>query len=341
MAKQFTLVELEKLTGAKLVGDPNFLVEGVNELENANEKEVSFFANPRYLDVMKSSSAGVICTAKEAPLHEGRNYLISENPSHTFQIIAELIMKAKTTSAFVGIHPNATVADGVEIGESVTVGPNAVIDQLSSIGSRTTIHPNVTVGPGVSIGEDCVIYPGVVIREGCQIGNRVILQPGAIIGSCGYGYTPNAEGKHQKLEQMGIVIIEDDVEIGANTCIDRARLRATKIARGTKIDNLVQIAHNVEIGEDNLIVSQTGIAGSSKTGRHVVMGGQVGVTGHITIGDGVQIATRSGVSKSLTKAGGYRGSPAQPIEKYNRYKVYVRNIEKHVKRIKALEERSS
>ncbi|MBI5274463.1 MAG: UDP-3-O-(3-hydroxymyristoyl)glucosamine N-acyltransferase, partial [Chlamydiales bacterium] len=203
----------------------------------------------------------------------------------------------------------------------------------------TIIHANVCIQANVSIGNNCVIYPQVVIREGCEVHHRVVLQPGAIIGSCGFGYLTNEKGEHIKLNQIGIVIIEDDCEIGSNTTIDRARFKATRIRKGTKIDNLVQIAHNVEIGEHNIIIAQTGIAGSSKTGKYVVMGGQVGVTGHIDIADFVQIATRSGISKSITEKGAYRGSPAIPLNDYNRYKVKVRNIAEYVKRIEQLEKR--
>lgn len=192
---------------------------------------------------------------------------------------------------------------------------------------------------GATIGSDCHLYPNAIVRERCQIGNRVILQPGAVIGSCGFGYTTDNRGRHSKLNQVGIVIIEDDVEIGANTTIDRSRFKATVIGRGTKIDNLVQIAHGVVIGQDNIIVSQTGIAGSTRTGNWVIIGGQVAITGHITIADRVMIAARTGISKSITEAGKYGGLPAVPLKEHQRHSVYLRNIEKYVKEIKELQDR--
>ena len=336
---KFTLKELAALTKAELVGDPALQIAGVNTLEEATSEDVAFLANPRYLQNVQSTLAGAICIGKEIPLTVGKNYLISENPSHAFQQIVECLIP-KQNSAFTGIHPTAVIHETVRLGKNVTVGPFVVIDQNTTIGDNAHIHPHVSIGPGVTIGSDCILYPSSVIRERCKLGNRVTLQPGAIIGSCGFGYLPDALGHQHKLQQLGIVILEDDVEIGANTTIDRSRFKATIIHRGSKIDNLCQIAHNVEIGEDNLIISQVGIAGSTKTGKHVVLGGQVGVVGHIELEDGVMVSSQSGVSKSLKK-GKYRGSPAIPMQDYHRQEVYFRKLEEYVKKIKALEEKVS
>ena len=200
---------------------------------------------------------------------------------------------------------------------------------------------NAYIGPFTTIGQDCTIHPHVTIRERCQIGNRVILQPGAVIGSCGFGYSTDKMGNHTKLEQMGIVAIEDDVEIGANTTIDRSRFKVTKIGCGTKIDNLVQIGHGVSIGKSNLIVAQVGFSGSSSTGNWVVVGGQSGFVGHVSIADGVMIAAKSGISKSITKKGQFGGNPAVPLEEHQRTAVYLRNIKRYIDKIQALEERLS
>lgn len=339
MAKQFTLAELSELTEAILIGDPSHLISNVDGLVTASSDDASFLANARYAESMLTSKAGVICVDHETKLVDGKNFLISDDPSQLFQKIAELCLGGIfLPTAFTGIHPNAVVHESAQIADTATIAPCAVIDQGSHIGEGTTIGSNVSIGAGVVIGKECVIHPNVTIRDGSIIGNRVILQPGVVVGSCGFGYLTDERGKHQKLKQLGVVIIEDDVEIGANTTIDRARFKATIIKRGTKIDNLVQIAHNVEIGEDNIIVSQTGIAGSTKTGRHVIIGGQCGLTGHIELADGVQLATRSGVSKSLKQPGPYRGSPAIPLSTYNKREVQLRNIEKLIRRIEALEE---
>jgi len=195
----------------------------------------------------------------------------------------------------------------------------------------------VYVGPQSTIGMDCTLHPHSVVREATVIGNRVILQPGAVIGSCGYGYLTDRSGHHTKLDQLGNVVIGDDVEVGANTTIDRARFQSTSVQEGTKIDNLVQIAHNVEIGKHNLIVAQVGIAGSTKIDDHVVLGGKVAVNGHIHIGKGVRVAACSGISKSLPEAGDYGGVPVQPLAEYNRNTVYLRRVGELFQRLKAIE----
>lgn len=334
--KAFTLSDLAAKTSARLVGDPAYIISGVDTLEEATPQDVSFLANSRYREAMKHSQAGVICVDHQTPLIEGKNYLISDNPSLAFQAIAALLLSSHKKSGFQGIHPTAVIHPTAQIGQNVTIGPYAAIDQGVVIGAGTYIGPHVSIGSDVVIGENCILHPSSVVREQCRLGNRVILQPGAVIGSCGFGYIPDARGCYQKLEQLGIVVLEDDVEIGANTTIDRSRFKKTVIGKGSKIDNLCQIAHNVQIGPHNAIAAQTGIAGSSKTGRHVMMGGQVGIVGHVELDDEVMIATRGGVSKSLKK-GKYRGSPAMPINEYHRQEVHVRKLEEYVARLKELE----
>ncbi len=339
MQKSYTLSELAAKCAAQLIGNPSYIITGVNTLEEATSSDASFLANTRYTEAMKTSIAGVICVGPNGPIHEGKNFLISSDPSRAIQIIAELLLLSENRdSGFQGIHPTAVIHPTAQLGSNVTVGPNAVIDRHVKIGANTTICPNVSIGYEVEIGENCFIHPSCVIRERCRLGNRVILQPGTVIGSCGFGYTPDHLGRHIKLEQLGIVILEDDVEIGANSTIDRSRFKATIIKKGTKIDNLVQIAHNVEVGEHNIIAAQTGVAGSVKTGKYVMMGGQAGIVGHVELGDHVLIATRAGVSKSL-KTGKYRGSPAIPINEYHRQEVHVRKLEEYVQRIKELEKK--
>lgn len=335
----FTLAELAAHSAAQLIGDPNAVVLGVNTLEKATRDDASFLANSRYVHAMAQSEAGVICVNPGVPLTEGKNFLVSNDPSRAFQKIAELILPVGK-SGFTGIHSTAVIHETAQIDQGVSIGPYAVIDRNVSIGQGTTIGAHVSIGYEVQIGTNCYLHPSSIVREKCQLGNRVILQPGAVIGSCGFGFTPDARGHHQKLEQLGIVILEDDVEVGANSSIDRSRFKATIVRRGTKIDNLCQIAHNVEIGEHNIIAAQTGIAGSSKTGKYVVLGGQVGVVGHIELEDGVMVASRGGISKSLKK-GKYRGSPAIPIEEYHRHEVHVRKIEEYFERIKELEKKVS
>lgn len=332
-----TLSELALLTGAQLIGDPHHTIAGVENLDAALSHEAAFLENPRYTRQLESTQAGVVfihTSLNDFPA--GKNYLVTPHPSLAFQKVVEIFIKTPQTG-FIGIHPTAVVHEEATLGEGVTVGPHAVIDRGVKIGQNTHIGPGVYIGPETSIGADCYLHSHVSVREGCEIGNRVTLQPGAVIGSCGFGYFTDARGKHTPLKQLGKVVIEDDVEIGANTTIDRARFKETRIQRGTKIDNLVQIAHQVDIGQDNLIVSQVGIAGSTKTGKNVVMGGQVGVAGHLTIANGVMLAARAGVSKSLLEPGPYSGAPALPLKEFYTLYTQQKNVGKLSQRLKELE----
>jgi len=332
-----SLSQLAQLTNAKLHGNPEHIISSVADLESATESDASFLANSRYTSLLDKTRAGVICVDHTTALTEGKNYLICKDPSHTFQQIAKALLGDRKSTGFLGIHPTAIIHEKAQIGKNVSIGPYAIIDQDAEIGDHTSIGPFAYVGVGAFIGKSCILYAHSVIREYCSIGDRVILQPGAVIGSCGFGYITNEKGEHVKLEQLGNVILEDDVEIGANSTIDRARFKTTKICKGSKIDNLVQIAHNVEIGEHNILASQTGIAGSTKTGRYVMMGGQVGIIGHLEITEFTQIGSRGGVGKSLKKSGKYAGSPVMPLAQHNRVQVHLRNLTTYVKRIETLE----
>lgn len=339
MNKSFTLSELATRTNSHLVGDPNYQIQDVCDIESATEKDASFLSNPRYSKAMQKSKAGVVFVNKTFPLMANRNFLVNENPSKAFQQVVELFHQdAEVLTGFAGIHSTAVIHKTAKIGKNVTIGPHTVIDQNVIIGDDSFIGSGCYIGPDTKIGSQSIIHPNVTVRERCHIGNRVIIQPGAVIGSCGFGYLTDEKGKHTKLKQVGRVIIEDDVEIGANSTIDRARFKSTRIGKGTKLDNLIQIAHGVELGEDNIFAAQSGIAGSTKTGRCVMSGGQVAIAGHIEIGDQVMIAAKSGVSKSLS-SGKYNGIPAMPLEDYNRNAVYLRNIEKFIEKIKKLEEK--
>ncbi len=336
---EFTLQELAKLVEAELVGEASLVIRGVEELLNAGEEDASFCANPRYFPLLEKTKAGVVCVLAEAPRIKNKNYLISKDPSATFQKLITLFLKnQQIPSGFSGLHPTAVIHPSVKLGAHVTVGPCSVIDAECVIGEGTVISAHVSIGPRVKIGANCLLHPQVTIESGSILHNRVILQSGSVIGSCGFGYTTTAHGHHIKQDQLGIVVLEDDVEIGANTTIDRARFKTTTIARGTKIDNLVQIGHNSQIGPYNLIVSQTGIAGSVKTGRNVVMGGQTGTVGHVTIADGALFAARSGIKKSILKPGKYGGNPAISLDESNRESVHVRKIKDYAKKIKELED---
>lgn len=344
--KSFTLQELAQLTQSKLVGDPSHRIFQVADLESAGVEDVSFLnklsfgQSSRYDQAMRKSQAGAIFVHPDTPLDANKNYLLSEDPSRSFQQVLEALHgTSRSLSGFKEIHPTAVIHPTAKIGKQVIICPYAVIDQDVIIGDHTFVGSHSYIGPGTQIGADCIIHPHVTIREQCIIENRVILQPGAVIGACGFGYTTDRQGKHAKLNQVGNVIIEDDVEIGANTTIDRSRFKSTLISSGTKIDNLVQIGHGARLGKDNMIVSQTGIAGSVETGRHVVMGGQCGIAGHLKICDGAILIAKSGVDKSITEPGRYGGSPVVSLMDHNRTSVHLRNIDKHVKEIKELASR--
>lgn len=332
----YTLSQLAKLTGAELFGDPHYVITGIENLDAASAEHAAFLENPRYEKQLSSSQAGVIVVHPSIALNQSKNYLISPFPSLAFQKIIELFI-VSPPSGFQAIHPTAVCHPDAEIGENVVIGPYAVIDRGVKIGPRSKIGASVFLGAETVIGADCLLHPHAIVREGCQIGNRVILQPGVVIGCCGFGYFTDHMGQHVHLKQLGKVILEDDVEIGANTTIDRARFKTTRICRGTKVDNLVQIGHQVELGPHNLIVAQVGIAGSTKTGHHVIMGGQVGVAGHLTITDQVMLAARAAVSKSLLQPGAYSGAPAAPIKEFNSHLVQIRSFPKWIQRLKDLE----
>lgn len=340
LKKTFSLRELATLTDSKLVGDPDYCISNVESLELATPSDASFLANQRYEKAMLKSQAGVVFVASSEGLPSNRNFLLHSDPSRAFQQAAEAFYgTGNELSGFEGIHETAVIHPTATLGKNCVIGPNAVIDKNVIIGDSTTISAGCYIGPSVKIGSFCLFHPKVIIREKCSIGDRVILQPGAVIGACGFGYLTGRDGRHTKLNQLGSVVIGDDVEIGANTTVDRSRFKSTVIGRGTKIDNLVQIGHGVTIGEDSIIVAQTGIAGSTKIGKNATIGGQVAIAGHLEICDHVMIAGRSGVTKSLMDSGIYAGIPAKPRGEHNRMTVYLQNIGEFVKKISALDER--
>lgn len=334
---KISLKELAELTQSKLNGDPNFHIEGFADLANARANEISFYSPPpfdrdRQQKTLQETKASALFVTADISVPSVPNILVHENPSQAFQQVVEAFTP-DSSSGFTDIHPTAVIHKSAQIDKGAQIGPHVVIDQGVMIGENTIIHAGTCIGPFSRIGKGCVIHPNVTIRERCIMQDRVTLQPGVVIGSCGFGYTTSAEGKHIHIKQLGTVILESDVEIGANTTVDRARFQKTIIKRGTKIDNLVQIGHGVEVGEDNLIVSQTGIAGGTKTGHHVVLGGQVAVNGHISLTNGVVVTARSAVSKSLTKPGKYGGVPVQELSEHNRTQVLLRGLQKRLSKI--------
>ncbi len=330
-----TLLEIAEVIDGKFFGASNLCIRGVASLRDAEQGDLAFYASPRYLSELRATKATAVLVPHNFNQEITCSVIKVENPSHAFdQVIALLAPKPMPVVA--GIHPQAIVSPQAILGKNISIGPCAVIEEGVEIGDNTLIGAHSFIGACTKIGKNCHFYPRVTIRERCVIGNQVVLQPGVVIGSCGFGYTSNETG-HKKIPQLGIVEIQDDVEIGANTTIDRARFGRTLIGHGTKIDNLVQIAHNVVLGAHNMICSQVGISGSTRTGCGVTLAGQVGLSGHIEIGDRAIIGAQSGLSKNVNPGAIVIGSPAKPIEQWKKNNFYIHNLGKIFDRVKVLE----
>ncbi|BCS52434.1 UDP-3-O-(3-hydroxymyristoyl)glucosamine N-acyltransferase [Geobacter sp. SVR] len=335
MTEAKTLKELADYLGGTVRGDEGCQVNGLAPLDMAGPDKVTFLANPKYASKVAETQAGAVLMAPGGEAY-GRNVIEVSNPYLAFAKLLNLFYVQ--VPAPLGILPGASVAASATLGSGITVHPGAVIGEQVTIGNGCIIHPGAVVYAGVSIGAGTVIHANAVIRERCRIGNRCVIQPGAVIGSDGFGYAP--DGNHYyPIPQIGIVVLEDDVEIGANTCIDRAALEVTLIRRGTKLDNLVQVAHNCQIGEDCMIVSQVGISGSTRIGNHVTLAGQVGVAGHLSIGDNVMVGAQSGIPGSLPANAGYSGTPAMPHKEWLKAMAIVPKLPELRKSITALEKR--
>ena len=308
--KTITLEEINKLVGGQLEGDPTLVIKGVSGMKEAKEGDITFLANPKYEALIDDSKASAIIASKDTQKAISKPVIRVENPSLAFAKVVSFMFQDEKKFAK-GVHPTALLGQGVRLGKEVSLGPYAVIEDNAEIKDNTIICAGVFVGYNTIIGSDTLIYPNVTIREKTVIGNRVIIHSGTVIGSDGFGFE-EVNGAHQKIPQVGIVVIEDDVEIGACVTIDRARFGKTVIGRGTKIDNLVQVAHNVVIGDNSIIVAQAGISGSSKLGKNVILAGQSGVVGHIELGDNVIVGAQAGVTKSVSKNTFVVGSPAKP-----------------------------
>lgn len=334
----FTLSSLADRAGFTVPADAaDLAITGIQSLEDAGPGDLSFLGNTRYLRQCRESKASAILVPPDFCESISALPIPVENPSLVFGRVIECFRPAEPASE-PGIHPSAIVDPSAIVASDACIGAGVVIEAGARIGAGTVLKPQVYVGRCVELGDHCLIYPGVVIREHARIGNRVILHPGVVVGSDGFGFEM-VNGRHQKIAQVGTVRIDDDVEIGANTTIDRARFGETWIQEGAKIDNLVQIAHNVVIGKHAIAVSQVGISGSSKVGQYSVLAGQVGVVGHIKIGNQAVVAAQSGVSKDVPDGATMLGSPAVPIRKSKEQIALVSRLPKLVERVKRLEEK--
>ena len=329
------LADIAARLGCEVRGDGSIDIRAIRGLEEAGPGDLTFLANPKYaaqLAATRASAAIVATSAADLSIATLR----AENPYLAFAQALTLFHRPIRPPA--GVHPTAVVAATARIAEPFSIGPYAVIGDDVVIGPGATIHPHVTLYPGVAIGRDFVAHAGVVVREHVRIGDRVVLHSGVVIGADGFGFAPSPTGA-VKIPQAGIVIVEDDVEIGANTTVDRATLEATIIRRGAKLDNLVMIAHNCEVGAHSFLAAQVGIAGSTKIGRGVQMGGQAGAAGHLSIGDGVQVAAQSGVPNSVPAGKVVGGYPAMDVGLWRRTSAAILRLPELLRRVRRLERR--
>jgi UDP-3-O-[3-hydroxymyristoyl] glucosamine N-acyltransferase len=329
-----TLGQIARALGATLEGDPDLRIAAVAPLETAGPDQIAFVTHPKYAALARSSRAGALLVPREGEFPG--SLLRADNPRVALVGLLELLHPPSVPDG--KVHASAEVAGSARVHPTATVGALAVIAAGAVIGERAWIFPFAYVGERAEIGADCVLYPHAVILERVKLGNRVIVHPGAVLGADGFGYVFD-EGRHVKIPQVGRVVVEDDVEIGANTTIDRATVGDTVVRRGTKIDNLVQIAHNVEVGEDALLVAQVGIAGSSRIGNRVVLAGQAGVADHVIIGDGAVVGAQAGVPGNLQGGQQYWGTPARPAAEAKRIAAALPRVPGLVKQVRALERR--
>jgi len=324
------------MSGGELVGDPKLEITGAASLAEATSGEISFFGNRKYIGLLRKTRASAVFVPPDFAELLALAQVRVSNPTKAFeQVVLKFAPKPITYAQ--GIHPSAIVGSGVRLGEHVSIQPHVVIEDGSQIGDDTIIGAGSYIGHETTIGSACLIYPLVIVRERSRIASRVIIHSGAVIGADGFGFEM-VDGRQQKIQQLGIVQIDDDVEIGANTTIDRARFGRTWIQQSVKIDNLVQIAHNVVIGKNSVIVAQTGISGSTRVGERVMMGGQVGIVGHIEIGDGTAIGAQSGVSKSIP-GGVWFGYPAVPLAEAKQQIAWIHRLGKLFARMKEIEKK--
>ncbi|MCB0431246.1 MAG: UDP-3-O-(3-hydroxymyristoyl)glucosamine N-acyltransferase [Flavobacteriales bacterium] len=335
---KFTAQEIAQVLNGTVDGNPEETVSSFSKIEEGQPGSLSFLANPKYTHFIYSTRASVVLVNKDfQPEQSIQATLVRVD--NAYQSLAKLLeMYAASKGRKSGIHPTAAIAESASVGNNVYIGAHACIGENCRIGDNVQLYPGVILGDHVSVGNDTVLYAGVKVYDDCIIGNACTLHGGVVIGADGFGFAPNTENQYNKVAQIGNVVIEDHVEIGANTTIDRATMGSTLIRKGVKLDNLIQIAHNVEIGENTVIAAQTGIAGSTRIGSTCMIGGQVGIVGHISIANGVKIAAQSGVGQDITEEGTVvQGSPAFAIGDYKKSYVLFRKLPSIKRELEALE----
>ena len=331
---RISVEQLAALVHGTVEGDATAFIDNYSKIEEATPGCLTFLANPKYTHHIYTTEATAVLVRRDfVPEHEVKATLIRvDDPYETLAHLLNFVNSQQPAKQ--GIEQPCHL--GSDVPEDAYVGAFAYIGENVTVGNNVKIYPQVYVGDNVTLGDDVILYPGVKIYNGCKIGKRCIIQAGAVIGSDGFGFAPKQDGTYEKISQVGIVILEDDVEIGANTTIDRATMGATVVKKGTKLDNLIQIAHNVEIGENNVFAAQVGVAGSTKIGNHNMVGGQVGFSGHITIGDNNGIGAQSGLPKSIGSNLQIIGTPPVGIKEFFKNHLYIQRLSEMVHDIKDL-----
>lgn len=330
---------IQHVPGARLKGTFSGRIDRIASLEEAREGDLSFLSHPRYQSKAKASKASVILVPADYDVDppEGQAFVQVANPSQVITQLCQSIASSNESPRRTGVHPSAVVDSSAEVSAEAWVGPQCVVEAGARIAAGVILKAQVFIGREVSIGEDTLLHPQVVVEDFCQVGARCLLHAGVVIGADGFGYDSNAEG-HRKIPQVGIAVIEDDVEIGANSTVDRARFAETRIGRGCKLDNLVQIGHNVVVGEHSVLCAYAGVAGSSKLGKFVTLAGQVGVVGHIKVGDGAMVGGQAGVAHDLQAGKAYTGTPARELREQRRLDAWVRKLPQMGQDLKDLKE---
>ena len=332
---EITLGKIAEAVGGEVIGDETFAVTGINSLNDADPSEISFFADRRYKESLNKTKAGAILVSQKTPSFKGPQVAVSHVELAYAKVAALFSLPVPRHP---GVSQRAVIHEKSVIGQDVSIYPMVYVGEGAEVGDGTTLFPGVFIGERVRIGKRCLIYPNVTILRDCLIGNNVIIHPGTVIGGDGFGFVRDGASS-KKIPQIGIVQIDDDVEIGGNNCIDRAALGKTGIKKGTKTDNLVQIAHNVVIGENSIIVAQAGISGSCHIGREVIIGGQVGIIDHIKVGDRAMIGSQSGIAKSIPPGEVVTGSPAIPHRLFLKASTLTARLPEFNQRLRDLEKK--
>lgn len=333
---KLTLQEIADFVKGEIVGSPDIVITGISGIKEAKKGDITFLANSKYASLMQTTKASAIITSSDIT-NSSKTLIRTDNPSLAFARVVSLVAPDNIHHP-AAIDPTAVISPKAKLGKNVKVGAYTIIEEGAQIGDETAIYGGCYIGHHSKIGNKCLIYPHVAVRERIEIGNHVIVHSGAVIGSDGFGFA-TVKGVQEKIPQIGTVSIEDDVEIGANVTIDRARFDKTIIGKGTKVDNLVQIAHNVVIGENCIIVAQAGISGSTTLGKKVILAGQAGLVGHINVGDGVIVAAQAGVTKSIPTGTKVSGYPAKPHDAAKRVNACLQRLPEIYKKLKEMEEK--